>query len=478
MKTEEIYQKLAESLAFLFKPMAEVALFNKQNDCLAIYNQITEDNLTLPSPYQFTKTIINKKNAAKFTCIPLEHGFYLRILVETSLFESLQVFLHHYLNTSNIKNMDIPDWQNTVEQLIENFLQEQQKSLSALNTKDKRALILFLHEKNIFRYQEASKYLATRIQVSRATIYNYLNQANQLRLLEIHQVDAFTDEPFCGNPSGVVLDADELTDALMKKITREMNLSETSFLLKSNKADIRLRYFTPTGNEVKFCGHSTVGALYMLAHKRRLGITQPGYYKFNLEAQVGILPVAIHLESDETVTVEFQTPIVKLEQSTFTHFEIADALGIPLNTINCQQPIMFEKTNHDIFITISSLKLLEDIHIDQRAAKQFAEKNNIVAYALLCNETLSKNSHIHMRCFAPAVGIPEDPFTGSVLGGLAAYITRNHLITPSLKKIRIEQGHFMGRPGYVELTLNDKSKDAPPWVTAKARHFFSTEIKL
>jgi predicted PhzF superfamily epimerase YddE/YHI9 len=81
-----------------------------------------------------------------------------------------------------------------------------------------------------------------------------------------------------------------------------------------------------------------------------------------------------------------------------------------------------------------------------------------------------------MRCFAPAVGIPEDPFTGSVLGGLALYITRNKLIPAKVKTVRIEQGHFMSRPGYVDLKLGTAHE--APLVIAKARHFFSTEIHL
>ncbi|MFN7097924.1 MAG: PhzF family phenazine biosynthesis protein, partial [Gammaproteobacteria bacterium] len=74
-----------------------------------------------------------------------------------------------------------------------------------------------------------------------------------------------------------------------------------------------------------------------------------------------------------------------------------------------------------------------------------------------------------------AVGIPEDPFTGSVLGGLAEYVISNKLINPKIKTIRIEQGHFLSRPGYVELTLQ---KNESPLVTAKARHFFSTAVNL
>lgn len=477
MRQKKIYCTLAESLAKLFSPMAEVALFNSQDEMLCIFNRLTNETIDKIEPNIPTKLLLNKKQSAKAMIIPLEQGYYLRLIVEVHLFASLQNLLQQYLLECP-KDRVANNWQQLVDNVITNYLQQHKTTLTALSAKEKRALVLLLHEKDLFRYQEASKYLASKIQVSRATIYNYLNQANQFKSLEVHQVDAFTDEPFSGNPAGVVLEADGLDDATMKRIAREMNLSETSFLLSSNKADIKIRYFTPNGAEVKFCGHSTVGALYMLAHKKMLGIEKPGHYKISLEAKIGILSAAITLEADQTITIQFQAPDVDLVSSKITHEELAEALDIPINAINLQKPVMFEKNNQDIYITINTLKQLKELHVDQKSAKQFAEKHNIIAYALLCNQTLSKNSHIHMRCFAPAVGIYEDPFTGSVLGGLGVYITKNKLIDKHLKIIRVEQGHFIARPGYVDLKLNPSNIAKPPLIIAKAHHFFSTKINL
>jgi len=477
MKQSIIYQNLAESLANLFSPMAEVALFDTDNQLVCIYNRLTNDPIPKLKPNQTIKLTINKKQIAKATTIPLEHGYYLRFIVDTSLFESLQGFLQKYL-LEQPKIEETADWQQTVDCLIDKHLQEHKTTLATLSSKEKRTLILSIHEKNLFRYQDATKYLACKLDVSRATIYNYLNQANEFKTLEVHQVDAFTDEPFSGNPAGVVLDADKLNDATMKKIAREMNLSETSFVLNSKKADIKLRYFTPTGNEVKFCGHSTVGALYMLAHKKMLGMHKPGHYELTLEANVGIIPAAITLKPDQSVIIQFQTPKVELVTSKIMHQALAQALGIPIAVIDTRYPVMFEKTNQDLYVTIKSLKQLGELQIDQKSAKQFAEEHNIVAYALLCNQTVSKNNDIHMRCFAPAVGIPEDPFTGSVLGGLATYVIQNKLLNKLTPTIRVEQGHFISRPGYVDLQLNPDHKNKAPLVIAKARHFFSTAINL
>ncbi len=477
MQAQQTYQNLAESLANLFSPLVEVALLNKDDQLISVFNRLTHENIEKIIAKEVIKLTINKKQSVKAMHIPLEHGYYLRLLVETSLFEALQSLLQKFL-LAPVKEAEETDWQQIVEGLIENYLEENKTTLSALSAREKRMLILMLHDKNMFRYQDASKYLATKLAVSRATIYNYLKQASEFKSLEVHQVDAFTDEPFSGNPAGVVLEADKLNDITMKKIAREMNLSETSFLLKSKKADIKLRYFTPTGDEVKFCGHSTVGALYMLAHKKMLGIDKPGHYVLSLEANIGIIQAGITLKPDQSITIEFQTPKIDLIASKITHKELAEALGIAIDIIDQQKPIMFEKNNQDLYVTIRSLKELGELQVEQKSAKQFAERNNIVAFALLCNQAIAKEGHIHMRCFAPAVGIPEDPFTGSVLGGLAVYITKYKLIPDRLKIVRIEQGHFISRPGFVDLKLDQTHKNAPPLVIAKARHFFSTEINL
>jgi PhzF family phenazine biosynthesis protein len=192
---------------------------------------------------------------------------------------------------------------------------------------------------------------------------------------------------------------------------------------------------------------------------------------------MGILDVAITLATDRSITIQFQTPPVDLVMSKITHQDVAQALGVSLDAVDIKNPVMFETNNRDLYVTLKSLAHLEDVHVDQKSAKLFSEKHDIVAFALVTNETVAKDSHLHMRCFAPLVGIPEDPFTGSVLGGLATYIRKNKLVQDNLSNVRIEQGHFISRPGFVDLVIGGEDNE-PPLVIAKARHFFSTQINL
>lgn len=175
---EKIYQNLAQSLANLFSPMAEVSLFDKNNHQLAVFNRITHGTPTRTEPYKVSKLILNQKQQAKSLSIPLENGYYLHFIVETSLFEGLQTLLTNYLSKS-LQAAEIPDWQNLVDRSIHEYLQLNDTSLTALTTQEKRSLVHDIQQKNLLRYQEATSYLANKLQVSRATIYNYLKQARK-----------------------------------------------------------------------------------------------------------------------------------------------------------------------------------------------------------------------------------------------------------------------------------------------------------
>jgi PhzF family phenazine biosynthesis protein len=119
--------------------------------------------------------------------------------------------------------------------------------------------------------------------------------------ISVKQVDAFTEIPLTGNPAGVVLKADGLSDRQMQMIAREMSVPETAFILPPSipGADLRIRWFTPTV-EVPLCGHATVASFHALAEDNMYGMELPGSYTFRLETKSGILPVEVTKNPDET----------------------------------------------------------------------------------------------------------------------------------------------------------------------------------
>src|SRR4051794_15982037 len=110
MKQQQVYLNLAESLATLFAPMVEVVLYSARDEVLGVFNRLTNDNIAKSELTQPLRVIINKKQHAKAMIIPLEKGYYLRLIVEISLFESLQNFLQHYLLEQTRTN-EAHNWQ-------------------------------------------------------------------------------------------------------------------------------------------------------------------------------------------------------------------------------------------------------------------------------------------------------------------------------------------------------------------------------
>ena len=134
--------------------------------------------------------------------------------------------------------------------------------------------------------------------------------------------DAFTDTAFEGNPCGIVPDADDLSDETMLKIARELNLPETSFILRSNVADFRVRYFMPRG-ELGFAGHPTIATAFMLAKEGMINLKND-INTIKLEFKIGVLPVDIHAVDGKPTQV-----VMTLSSPTF------DAIVSPEEAAEC-----------------------------------------------------------------------------------------------------------------------------------------------
>lgn len=296
-----------------------------------------------------------------------------------------------------------------------------------------------------------------------------------MRTYKIQHTDAFTNVLFGGNPTVTVLEADTLSDVEMQKIAREMNLSETGFVLRSTKADFRLRFFTPPGDEIKFCGHATVGALCTIVREKLYGCTKL-HNRYTIETNAGILNVDIDLSNPERPQYVFDAPKIDLVPSSYSLEQVAKALDIPYELLDDTKPVMLEKTNNYLYFSAKSLNCLEKAVPDMQKAVAFAAKDKIVVFCILINEAIDSQNHIHTRGYAPLVGVPEDPFTGSMQGGVAAYALGQGMIN-SAKWLGVEQGHFMGRPGSVQLEVTHMDPIRVR-LHAEAVPVFTSELRL
>ncbi len=480
----------AQALVDLFYPLLEATLINlRDNSIIVSINSFDSSNKklsnaeTIPNYTRPVITSLKGGRKVKTTDIAIrnEEGIpemVLRLRFDITIFEAIQGQIATLLAAEETASSPQDRWQTQIDLTIKSYLKTRKLTMAAASRSHKREIVMELFQKGLFDYKDASSYIADVLETSRATVYNYLNWATTVRRVSIHQVDAFTDKRFGGNPAGVVLDAEVLTDELMRKITREMNLSETAFVLPSGNADLRLRYFTPSGDEVKFCGHSTVGALYMLAREGRHNITAPGKYTPSVETLCGVIKAYISINDVDNITVGYEAPYIDLSDAAFSPLTVCDALGINPSIVDTTLAMGIEDTNRTLFVPIKTLKALGEITCDLRKTAEFSKQNDLVTICLLTTECFDSTNHAHCRVFAPAVGIPEDPFTGSIQGGLAAYLHQHKLVKNSLTHIRAEQGHFMERPGTVRISLQKKNGQYHAIIEAQAVHLFSTQIDL
>ncbi|WP_331236155.1 PhzF family phenazine biosynthesis protein [Natronorarus salvus] len=263
-------------------------------------------------------------------------------------------------------------------------------------------------------------------------------------------VDAFTDEPLSGNVAGVVPDATGLSDEQCRAVARELNASETAFLTRSDGADRRIRYFTPT-TEVDLCGHATVAAHALLREDGAIG---PGTH--TLETNVGVLDIDV--EEDGTVWMTQDEPVV--EEVDLDPEAVAETLGIDpesIETLASDLPIARASTGLPFLVVpVDFLSALGSADPEMDVVKRLCESVDTVGLYAFTFDTLDADSTLHGRAFVPSLGIPEDPVTGTASGAVGGYLAHVGAFSPIPDVLRFEQGHYVDRPGTVRVRVGEE----------------------
>ncbi|NTU80854.1 MAG: PhzF family phenazine biosynthesis protein [Chloroflexales bacterium] len=256
-------------------------------------------------------------------------------------------------------------------------------------------------------------------------------------------VDAFTDRPLGGNPCAVIFDADLLDAATMQAIAREMNLSETAFVVRSTVADVGARYFTPA-EEIPLAGHPTIATIFALVDAGQITLAGDAT-RITLELPAGVIEVAIHAR-DGQVSAIVMSQLAPRFLMVYDPAEVlpafglaaADALpGAPLQTVSTGTP--------QLMIPLRDHAALRRARVDVAAYSALRARGDFFSPHLFCIGGATASGRTFARHFGVPPDSPEDPFTGSATGGMAAYLWHYGLIdTPTWIA---EQGHWMGRPG-------------------------------
>jgi trans-2,3-dihydro-3-hydroxyanthranilate isomerase len=266
------------------------------------------------------------------------------------------------------------------------------------------------------------------------------------------QVDVFTNTRFAGNPLAVFTDVANLMPETMQLIAREMNLSETTFVLPATRSDCVARYriFTP-GQELPFAGHPTLGTAYVLV---RSGRAPAGATSFKMEAEVGAVPVRIEGPSSDPSALFFTSPEVRFGPKYDDRTGIAGALnvteddllpGAPLEQAGC--PVMH------LNVGLKTPQLVDQVVLNSPLLSRLVGDTSSDGVYLFAEMDKPNQFYARLLCYEN-VGIVEDPATGSAASPLGAYLVRHGLVgAKDDVEISINQGVKMGRPSLLTVLV-------------------------
>ncbi len=279
------------------------------------------------------------------------------------------------------------------------------------------------------------------------------------------QVDVFTDRPFGGNPLAVFPDAEGLRTEEMQSIAREMNLSETTFVLSPEAADanFKVRIFTPAA-ELPFAGHPVVGTHWVLAHLGRVELCEP-VTQVRFELGVGVLPADLYVAAGQVERV-----VMTQDRPTFHAIlegvsELAQGLGLPAEAITeTGLPVQLVSTGvPQMMVPVRSLKEVQELDaskLNTAVLNRVCDAVGTKCVMVFVLETERPESTVHCRMFAPLLSVPEDPATGSANGALGAYLVHHRAVsvTDPTTTIVSEQGAEIGRPSTLTVEVDSEGE--------------------
>jgi PhzF family phenazine biosynthesis protein len=298
------------------------------------------------------------------------------------------------------------------------------------------------------------------------------------RKIQVHQVDAFTRECFTGNPAGVVLNADGLTEAQMLAIARELNNADTAFILSADGGDhnMRARFFTPR-TEAGFVGHATVAAHYVLSRRHDAPRT------LRQKSKAGIVHIEVRgTGEDRSIAIRQSTPPLGRELNDRERLAVLDALALATDELETRCPLRIVGSGSTrLMIGVRGPEPLKHLKPDMTRLTTLSAQIGAAGYFVFALTPEGGDHLTESRMFCPALGIAEDPVSGNAHGLLGVYLAQYGFLSrdPQRTWFRGIQGHHVHRPGRVEVELEfkDGSVDGV-WIIGQAVSIFETEIAL
>jgi PhzF family phenazine biosynthesis protein len=298
------------------------------------------------------------------------------------------------------------------------------------------------------------------------------------RTVQVFQVDAFTRQLFTGNPAGVVLGAEVLSDEEMLAIARELNNGDTAFVLPPDGEDhdVRVRFFTPR-TESGFVGHATVATQYVLSR------AASGRSVRRQKQKAGIVDVEIRgTGEDRRIAIRQSTPPIGRELNERERLAVLDALALSSSDLDPRCPIgIVGGAGNRLLIGVRAPQQLRQMKPDMNRLNTLSAQLGVSGHFVFTLDSQIEGCLTQSRMFCPAIGIPEDPVSGNAHGLLGAYLLHHGLLSRDGDRAGFcgAQGQFVNRPGRVDVELEfDARALIGVWIIGSVRTVFETTITL
>ncbi len=275
--------------------------------------------------------------------------------------------------------------------------------------------------------------------------------------------DVFGEEKYSGNQLATLINSDSLSDIEMQKIAREINFSETTFVLSDKPVgggyDVRI--FTP-GAEIDFAGHPTLGTAYIIQKH----ILKEPSEEVTSNLKVGQIPVTFSTEKENS-------PIwMKQVEPVFGEIkgpeDVNKMIGLAAEDIHTNFPIQEVSTGlPHLIIPLKTIDGLKRVKIDRERYSEYIKNSFAKVILVFCPEGYAKEQYLGVRVFPVCLGIPEDPATGSGNGCLAGYLVKNRYLGSDSIDICTGQGYEIGRPSQLYLRASGQKGSISIYVGGK-----------
>ncbi len=278
-------------------------------------------------------------------------------------------------------------------------------------------------------------------------------------------VDVFAEKKYAGNQLAVFRHGSQYSDTGMQEIAKEMNYSETTFILSDDQTDggYDVRIFTPD-IELPFAGHPTLGTAYVI-QREIIGDTVD---KVNLNLKVGQIPVTFQYSGNEPTDL-WMKQVAPVASQTFSAEATAEVLGLATADIDERFPIQAISTGISfIIVPLRSLDALKRAGTVKEKLLKLVENSEAKAILVFSPEPYTEDANLSVRVFADFYGVPEDPATGSANGCLAGYLVKHRYFGTDKIDVRSQQGYEIGRPSLLCLKAEASQEEIDVYVGGKS----------